>query len=396
VCRTATLTTDTLMNADETATAPYDGEAELMLPAATGDGATWLISHDYPIKMHADMSGADSVATAYLNNTYISTMPEDLVFADGTGYDDWATESSGVRGLISAYESGSLVDISCHNGKVVFDNCTLKSRTDTLVHSHFSYDSMASGIYPKDGVEYVGDEVIFRNMSAVGDVLHEDYMRKMVLSLENAELTGAVVGTTLEGWNSYWTAAIAALPEDELNEGSDELSAFDTTLKQRIYNDTYETVWGVRMSVDADSVWTVTGDSNLYSFVMKDGAVVKAPEGGSMEIYVGCAMDNSLAAYDISTGTKIEAFEPGVEYTGVVILVEGGGDAGDSVEIDLDSDVMAALGVETYAEDGTLKIELGGLLDALGAKVTFDDATGTITVEDEYGAIAALIAILGA
>ena len=69
--------------------------------------------------------------------------------------------------------------------------------------------------------------------------------------------------------------------------------------------------------------------------------------------------------------------------------------AGDTVEIDLDSDVMAALGVETYAEDGTLKIELGGLLDALGAEVTFDEATGTITVEDEYGAIAALMAILG-
>ena len=56
---------------------------------------------------------------------------------------------------------------------------------------------------------------------------------------------------------------------------------------------------------------------------------------------------------------------------------------------------MAALGVETYAEDGTLKIEIGGLLDALGAEVDFDETTGTITVEDEYGAIAALMAILG-
>ena len=396
VCRTATLTVDSLEKADATATAPYDGEADLMVPAVTDDGVTMLVAHDYPIKMHADMSGADSVATAYLNNTYISTMPEDLVFADGTTYDDWATESSGVRGLISAYEAGALVDISCHNGKVVFDNCTLRSCTDTLVHSHFTYDSMASGIYPKDGVEYVGDEVVFRNMSAVGDVLHEDYMRKMALSLENAKLTGAVVGTTLEGWNSYWTAAISALPAEELNEASDELSALETTLKQRIYNDTYETVWGVRMRMDADSVWTVTGDSNLYSFVMEDGAAVKAPAGGSMEIYVGCAMDNSLAAYDISTGTKIDAFEPGVEYSGVVILVEDGEGSGDVFDIDLDSDVLAALGVESYAEDGTLKIEIGGLLDALGAEVIFDETTGTITVEDEYGAIAALMAILGA
>ena len=323
VCRTATLTVDSLENADETAVAPYDGEAELLVPAATEDGVTILAAHDYPIKMHADMSGADSQATAYLNNTYLSTMPEDVVFADGTTYDDWATESSGVRGLISAYEGGSLVDISCHNGKVVFDNCVLASRTNTLVHSHFTYDSMASGIYPQDGVEYIGDEIAFRNMSAEGDVLHEDYMRKMVLSLENAELTGAVVGTTLAGWNACWIDAISALPSDELNDATDTESALDVTLKQRIYNDAYETVWGVRMSVDADSVWTVTGDSNLYSFVMEKGAEVKAADGAALTIYVGCGMDNSLEAYDVSAGTQIDAFEPGVEYTGVVILVGG-------------------------------------------------------------------------
>lgn len=392
VCRNATLTVDSLENAVETATAPYDGEAELLAPAATEDGVTLLVAHDYPIKMHADMSGADSQATAYLNNTYISTLPEDLVFADGTAYDDWASESTGVKALISAYEAGALVDISCHNGKVVFDNCVLNSVTDTLVHSHFSYDSMASGIYPQDGVEYIGDEVVFRNMSAEGDVLHEDYMRKMILSLENAELTGAVVGTTLAGWNNYWTAAIGALPEEELNEASDELSALDTTLKQRIYNDTYETVWGVRMSMDAASVWTVTGDSNLYSFTMADGAAVTAPAGKSLAIYVDCAMDNSLEAYDIAAGTQIEAFEPGVEYTGVVILVE---DGSDTVNVTLGSEELASLGIETYVEDGVLKISLGDLLEALGADLSYDEASGTMTVTDENGAVGALVSILG-
>ena len=206
---------------------------------------------------------------------------------------------------------------------MVFDGCELKSVTNTLVHSHFSYDSMASGIYPQDGAEYVGDEVVFRNMSAEGDVIHEDYMRKMLLTLEDAELTGAVVGTTLAAWNNYWTAAVSALPEDELNDATDTATALENTLKQRIYNDAYETLWGVRMSMDAGSVWTVTGDSNLYSFTMADGAAVKAPEGQSLTIYVDCAMDNALETYDTATGRQIEAFEPGVEYSGVVILVGG-------------------------------------------------------------------------
>ncbi len=392
VCRNATLTVDSLENADETAVAPYDGEAELLVPAATEDGRTILAAHDYPIKMHADMSGADSQATAYLNNVYMSTMPEDLVFADGTTYEDWASESAGVRGLISEYEAGSLVDISCHNGKVVFDGCELKSVTNTLVHSHFSYDSMASGIYPQDGAEYVGDEVVFRNMSAEGDVVHEDYMRKMILSLEDAELTGAVKGTTLAAWNNYWTAAVSALPEDELNDATDTATALENTLKQRIYNDAYETLWGVRMSMDAGSVWTVTGDSNLYSFTMADGAVVKAPEGKSLAIYVDCAMDNALEAYDVSVGTRIEAFEPGVEYTGVVILVE---DGGDTVTVTLGSGELASLGVETSVEDGVLRISLGDLLSALGAGLSYDEDTGTLTVTDESGAVGALMGLIG-
>ena len=393
VCRNAALTVDSLQNADETATAPYDGEAALLVPAATADGVTRIVSHDYPIKMHADMSGSDSQASAYLHNTYVSTLPEDLVFADGTGYDDWAGEKTGVKKLISDYEAGSLVDISCHNGKVVFDGCELHSATGVLVHSHFSYDSMASGIYPVDGVEYVGDEVVIRNMNAVGDVLHEDYMRKMILSLEDAELTGKVVGTTLKGWNDYWTAAISALPSDELNEGSDEISALDATLQQRIYNDSYETVWGVRMSMDEGSVWTVTGDSNLYSFSMADGAVVKAPEGGSLRIYVGCGMSNDKAGYDTSTGTQIEAFEPGVEYSGVVIEVEGG----DTAVITLGMDQLGLLGIETYVdENGALNISLGTLLDAIGAELSYDEETGTITLRDGSGAIGGLLgSVLG-
>ena len=322
VCRTATLTIDSLENASEVATAPYDGESELLVPAATADGRTDLIAYDYPIKIHADMSGADSVATAYLNNSYISSQAEDVVLSDGSVYEPAAGD--GISGRISDYQSGALVFIACHNGKVVFDGCELNSRTGVLVHSMFTYDSMASGIYPVDGTEYAGDEVVFANMAAEGDVLHEDYMRKMVLSLENAELTGKVVGTTLAGWNSYWTAQVEELAAAAGGEASEEPFDTEAALLQCIYNDSYETLWGVRMSMDAGSVWNVTGDSNLYSFTMEEGAVVQAAEGCTMTIYVDCGMDNALEAYDTSVGTQIDAFEPGVEYSGVVILVEGG------------------------------------------------------------------------
>jgi hypothetical protein len=39
-------------------------------------------------------------------------------------------------------------------------------------------------------------------------------------------------------------------------------------------------------------------------------------------------------------------------------------------------------------------ISLGGLLDAVGAEASYDEGTGTILVEDEYGLLSALIALL--
>ena len=385
VCRNATLTVDSLENADETATAPYSGDtAALLTPAAT-DGRTVIVAHDQPIMMHADMSGADSQAVAYISNAYVSTLDEDLVFADGTTYADWASESTGTSALASEYQSGAVLTLKSHSGKAVFDNCELVSRKGILVHSQFVYDSMASGIYPQDGAEYVGDEIIFRNMTATGDILHEDYMRKMDLGLENAALEGAVVGTTLAAWNGYWTAQVEALPAEEVSDLAEALKTF-------IYNDTYETMWGVRMTMDADSIWTVTGDSNLYSFTMEEGAVVQAPEGKSLAIYVDCAMSNDLEAYDVSVGTKIEAFEPGVEYSGVVILVEEGA-AAETAEIVVNEALLASLGVETSVEDGTYNISLGSLLEALGAEVSYDEETGVLTLVDEFGLVGALMGV---
>lgn len=392
VCRNATLTVDALENADETATAPYTGAAELLAPAATEDGRTVIVAHDQPIMMHADMSGADSQATAYISDAYISTLEEDLVFADGTSYADWASESTGTRALANAYQSGAVALLKSHNGMIVFDNCELYSRTGLLVHSQFVYDSMASGIYPQDGAEYVGDSITFRNMSAEGDILHEDYMRKMDLAFENAQITGAVKGTTLAAWNNYWTEQVEALPAEELTDSSGEMTDTSEALKTFIYNDTYETLWGVRMTVDKDSVWTVTGDSNLYSFVMEDGAVVQAPEGKSLSIYVDCAMSNDLEAYDISVGTKIDAFEPGVEYSGVVILVEDGASA-ESTNLVVNQELLESLGVETSVENGAYNISLGGLLEGLGATVSYDEETGVLTIVDEIGLVGALMGV---
>ena len=315
VCRDATLTVANLSEADEAATAPYTGTADLLSPAVTADGKTIIAAYAYPIKIHADMSGADSVAAAYISDAYLSSCAEDIALTSkefvAASANTASSGSDAMNALVSDYEEGEIVEIACHNGQVTFDNCELNSRKGVLVQSFFAYDSMASGIYPVDGAEYAGDAVTFKNMSATGDILHEDYMRKMDVTLENAELTGKVMGTTLTGWNNYWKEQIESINGDE----NDALLV--------IHDEVYETLWGVRMSVDADSTWNVAeGTSQLYCFTMEDGATVQPADGKSMTIYVDCTMDNSLESYDTAAGTQIDAFEPGVEYSGVVIVVE--------------------------------------------------------------------------
>ena len=102
----------------------------------------------------------------------------------------------------------------------------------------------------------------------------------------------------------------------------EEIGATEDEAATAIRDEVYETLWGVRMSVDGTSVWNVTETSQLYSFTAAEGAVIQPAEGKTMTIYVDCPMGNDLESYDAANGTQIDAFEPGVQYEGVVIVVE--------------------------------------------------------------------------
>jgi hypothetical protein len=394
ICRNAVLYVGGLQDTPDDVAAVYDGTQDLLTPTATEDGTSFLAGGYTALMMHADMAGADSQAVAYIQNSVLSTEIEDVVFAEGQSLADMDVAATyAERGAVSYLQwqdlAGATALLKSHSGKLVFDNCELNSRTGVAVRTAFVYDSMASGIYPIDGTEYVGDEVDFQNMTVTGDVIHDDYMRKMDLNLENASLIGKVVSGTCASWNAKYETidmdALAAAGID-LSE-TDE----DTIRTSFVYNDTYETIWGVRMTIDGTSTWTVTGDSNLYSLTLADGAVVTAPEGKALAIYVDCAMSGDAVTYDKSTGTQIDSLEPGVTYTGVVIEVVDGAETASTVDLTLDEAALAALGVETSLENGVYSVSLGGLLDAIGADLSYDEATGTITVVDGSGILEALI-----
>ena len=288
------------------------------------NGWSYIGGRQNAVTMQADMSGAEIVGILDAKHTVFDTvgvtdLKTGTPLVDTLDIYDYKNDAAaGAAHYFLHYFHGSAFGIRSENVDMTLDDCLIYTSNGVAIHTLVGYDDMGANIKVPDGTEYHGSDITIRNMSVEGDVLHEDYQRKMILSLENASLEGAVVSGTCAAWN----ANISAFIDAEWTEHDEELGH----TKEGVYatlcpNESYETIWGVRMSIDADSVWTVAGDSSLNSLTVAEGAVIEAPAGHTLEIYVDCDMNGSDEFYDYTTGTQVEALSAG-EYTGVVILVK--------------------------------------------------------------------------
>jgi hypothetical protein len=262
---------------------------------------------------YADGTGRSATTVGKLNvsNSTLSTIC-DLDSARDYSEDPNAT-AYGESACFINHHKGSVIALRSANGDISLKNVTIKAAVNettgkkVVVHSMLNYDARGA-VYPKDGAEFAGINLNLKDMKVNGDILHEDYQRKMMLNLEKTEIEGAIVSGTMANWNAIWKDIKSANTTEIYN-----LLAHDTT---------YKTIWGVRMSLDGNSRWTVTGNSSLYSLTIAKGASVQAPRGYKIAIYKDCKMDNDDMFYDYTTGTVVKDLEPGTTYTGVAIAVE--------------------------------------------------------------------------
>ena len=288
------------------------------------NGWSYIGGRENAVTMQADMSGAEIVGILDAKHTVFDTVGvTDLrtgaPLVDTMDIYDYKNDMAyGAAHYFLRYIHGAAFAIRSENVDMTLDECEVYSSKDVAIQSVIGYDNMAANIKVPDGTEYHGSDITVRNMDLRGDVLHEDYQRKMVLSLENASLTGAVVSGTCAAWNR----SVSEFIDAEWTDYDDQLGHTKEIVYATLCPDAaYETIWGVRMSLDGDSAWTVTGDSSLNRLVVADGAVIEAPAGHSLEIYVDCAMNGADEFYDWTTGTRVDSLGAG-EYTGVVILVK--------------------------------------------------------------------------
>lgn len=238
------------------------------------------------------------------------------VLTDRDYYNDPNAEAYGECGYFLDYCSGSAIALRSTNADITLTNVTFDPYENSVtgrpiaIHSFLNYDARGAVSVP-DGEASLGQSVAIADSVVDGDILHADYQRPMEVILTNAKLNGAVISGTCAGWNALWTD----VEDNGLAENFDAAKIYELLTK----NESYETVWGVRLALDKDSVWNVTGDSSLYSLTLAEGAQLILPEGAT--IYVDVDMSNDDLSYDASTGTRVEALEPGVTYTGVVITL---------------------------------------------------------------------------
>ncbi len=321
LCSAGRIYTGALSDAPENALARLDGRT--LRGSTLYNGWSYIGGLTNAMSMQADISGATTVGILDAKHTIFDSAAvldrSGEPFVDTMDIFDYKDDSAiGAAYYFLDYIHGSAICVRSENVDMTLDDCLVFAGNDCAIQTVIGYDEMANGIRVADGTEYYGQNVIVRDMALTGDIRHEDYQRKMVLSLEDAELYGAVVSGTRAAWQSNMETLI----NEKWDETDETLGhSKEAILAALCYDESYETVWGVRMSMDKDSAWTVAGDSSLYSLTVEEGAEIVAPAGHELEIYVDCDMDNEDLFYDHTSGTRVDSLEAG-EYSGVVILVK--------------------------------------------------------------------------
>ena len=197
-------------------------------------GGSCAVQFHMPDQGH---SGAKNTkkATLYMENGALVTSDEYL---------------SGDVSAYSARYSGALLVTKSTQANVLLIGTEMDSSCGVLIHSMINSDSNVNDI--ADGDAAPGSDYVFRDMEVEGDVINDDYQRALRLTLDGTTMTGAIYSNTCEDWNEFCNAEL---------EG------------EYILNESYETVWGVELTLENGAVWNVTEESTLTALNIVDGTV---------------------------------------------------------------------------------------------------------------------------
>lgn len=261
-----------------------------------------------------------------IRNAVVTTMPEDIVSKYGNEmYFDLESYllspvKYGESWFYMQHCLGTLVTTRSHGGIInIEEGAELKAANGVIVQTMIAYDDTAGSIFRDSGdTRELMDVTVNIDTSVVGDILHDDYQRNMVINV-GADYTGTVTTGSITAWNNLWTAeGLEALLveggyEDAFELNDEVVANIRSCLVREEDTDAYTDVFGVTMNIAAGGCWIVEGESSVLALNLADGAAVVADE-----IYVGCAFGED-GLLDPTTGTAVDALTAGV-YENVVLI----------------------------------------------------------------------------
>ena len=340
---------DSFIQTGTAADAAADAEAMSKTPDyVPADAPTVIAAPFNAVVVHNSLPNLDMVAHGTFTGAVISTLPEDLpdtvtpMAADDEFFMDPDAPfgvGSGTSYFYNRNLYGSLILVRSMNGDFTFDNTDARTANGVLLQTVVTFDPPSASGYLSvgQGDDLPGVSAAFLNGTYTGDILHQDYQRRMTVTVgENAVLTGAAVSGTWQGWLDLWSEdtlldVLAADGYDTVPFASDTWAA---DVQENLiladdaaYADTENL--GIDLTVAAGGTWIVADTSSLSSLTLEDGGVITAPDGMTLTVYTGADASNALPAY--TGGTAVDQLAPGT-YENVILVPAAAASAGPSGE----------------------------------------------------------------
>ena len=228
-----------------------------------------------------------------IEDSVFTTVADDLVFEDGTKAGNLLdldpsilhndTISAGMEYFGLGYVSGAVLWLRGANTCIDFIDSELRSETGVLFHSTVDYSNWSGSNL--GGLEAVGYTISMKDMAVEGDIIHDDYQRKLYINLDGTSLTGAANYYTCEQYAARmadyvaagWAEAEAskAAWEAENGAGSSLLGTQEDVLSWLVYEEIYDDAMnGLELSLSNGAEWNVTGESCLTRLEIGEGCVI--------------------------------------------------------------------------------------------------------------------------
>jgi hypothetical protein len=263
------------------------------------DGETILAGGRNGVQIHSpDMmgQGATGEQTATLTVTNSAVGADKSLITSGAL--DYTAKYGAAIGAYVNHISGSAILVKSTSANINLTNATVATYNNTLVQTVLNSDSMGRFLKAGDNKKVDPVTVNMKDMSATGDIRHEDYQRNMVVNLDNAQLSGAVVKGTYDSWTALWSGMDGA--------------------KNWNPNTSWDGTNDLTVNLTNGAVWTVTGASTVSSLtVSADSKVV-----GTMKY--DSKTDNSDGSVTYANVTLNQAAASGIAVSNGVINATDG------------------------------------------------------------------------